>query len=275
MKNLFLITLIYLLVFTSCTSLREKKGKINDNNINTSVKKEYYKSGQLESKTIYFEDSLFVKERYNYYTRVRDVYDNGVKQPREVMWLSSLTRGYIKDSLELTTEGHTYYQNRRVASYSYLLRNRKTKIFGYDVKGNLRSIREFYNFQNDGKYISFYSNNQTKSEGIYKVGYKEGEWKYYYSNGNLKSRGKYVKGKDIVLWDLKTMQAYKINEQGDTLAPEPAYSNWNETEGFYGDIGFPIYLWFKDGKWEYWDEKGILIKEEFYEKGKLIDSSSN
>jgi antitoxin component YwqK of YwqJK toxin-antitoxin module len=37
-------------------------------------------------------------------------------------------------------------------------------------------------------------------------------------------------------------------------------------------LSFPIDLHFKDGKWSYYDENGKLTKEEFWEKGELIET---
>jgi antitoxin component YwqK of YwqJK toxin-antitoxin module len=37
---------------------------------------------------------------------------------------------------------------------------------------------------------------------------------------------------------------------------------------------FPIVIYFRDGVWKYYDETAKLIKEEFYQKGKLIKTES-
>lgn len=79
---------------------------------------------------------------------------------------------------------------------------------------------------------------------------KHGEYLEYYQNGQLKTHGQYKS--EIVLRD----SAYLIDYQEHYEIPDPSMQRY--TKGF-------IITTRKTGKWKYYDEKGILIKEEEYD----------
>ena len=54
------------------------------------------------------------------------------------------------------------------------------------MDGSLRSIRNYNNGLDDGKWIFYYDNGEVEVEGVFSKNKRIGEWKYYYKNGNIK-----------------------------------------------------------------------------------------
>lgn len=156
------------------------------------------------------------------------------------------------------------------------------KLFYYDTNNKLRKTVVFYKsgaFQritnrntkdeSDGLYLEFYENGALKHYGIY---INDTGFSYsYYEDGRIK---KYSQSKD----------SYLINYEVSFCSEGELY-----TEIFYDSTGYSVTGYHcngnlrvrgrnesdyikKIGKWEYWNEKGILIKEEFWEKGVLKET---
>lgn len=58
--------------------------------------------------------------------------------------------------------------------------------FTTHMDGSLRSIRNYNNGLDDGKWIFYYDNGEVEVEGVFSKNKRIGEWKYYYKNGNIK-----------------------------------------------------------------------------------------
>ena len=56
---------------------------------------------------------------------------------------------------------------------------------------------DYSDFKLDGNYISFYENGSIASDGFYKNGLLDGEWKFYSKNGSLERIEKYENGEKI------------------------------------------------------------------------------
>ncbi len=100
--------------------------------------------------------------------------------------------------------------------------------------------RIVYSYQLDGtrisNYLEFYNLNKIKLVGKYLNGAKDEMWYEYHKNGQIKSFGEYY----------------------------PEYEVINVTE----------YNFFRDKGWKYYSSIGKLLKEEIYDKGKLIDTKT-
>jgi len=148
--------------------------------------------------------------------------------------------------LLVTDTGEIKHGNYDVFSYSGYLSSRcnfnygkltQKKIFNND---STIEIIENYKLNNDTiEFIEYFKNGKIKEKGLcLNNNGRIGEWIMYYENGNIYAKGFY-NGYNYIL----------VN-----------YDN-----GATG--GVPNHL--KHGMWEYWNEKGVLIKKEKYCKGKL------
>jgi uncharacterized protein len=83
----------------------------------------------------------------------------------------------------------------------------------------------------NGNYVIYYPNKTKKAEGTYRSNMKSGLWTYWYENGAKEKEENYL----------------------------------------YQDCGLHDYIWFEcpDGKWQYWDKDGNLVKTDTYVDGKL------
>lgn len=79
--------------------------------------------------------------------------------------------------------------------------------------GELRSIRQYLDGYDHGKWTFYYTNGRIETKGRFNVGKRIGEWKYYYDNGKLKQISNYNEGKREGLW-------FKLSIDGDTIWTE-------------------------------------------------------
>lgn len=87
----------------------------------------------------------------------------------------------------------------------------RTNIITYDINGNLftgrcstyqddnlRSIRQYLNGKDFGKWTFYYSNGKIETTGRFnKSGQRIGKWKYYFSNGKIKQISSYSKNGEV------------------------------------------------------------------------------
>jgi antitoxin component YwqK of YwqJK toxin-antitoxin module len=153
------------------------------------------------------------------------------------------------------------------------------KLFYYDIDGNLRKTIELYKMgqfksifnrnkdsHSDGLSLDFYKNGTIKSYGISND--RTGFSYQYYESGRIKkysqSRGTYYTG-----------YSSSYCSEGE-LYSEIFYDSLDYVKrGFHcnGSLRFKgriINNEGKEGKWEYWNKDSFLIKEQEWEKGKLI-----
>ena len=105
--------------------------------------------------------------------------------------------------------------------------------------GKPQIVRYFDKNNNCVREIEYYESGQVKMEGGMKDGQMDGEWTAYFPDGRVQSHGFFKEGKR-------------------TGAAQVFYPNGNKyQEGFYKDGKHC-------GKWKFYDEQGILLREDDY-----------
>jgi len=159
----------------------------------------------------------------------------------------------ITDSIWYFTDSLcTYYRNGKL---SYKLHYGK----GFDDGPDLIN----------GDYSIYYENGQAKILGHYYNNYLSGKWTTFYPNGYTQVSGQYILTKSDsinVKWD-------SMNSCLDTLyINPPKYIKKDDKTYIDFDDQF-IYAYGcskKHGLWKYYNDKGIIIKEERYNFGELF-----
>ena len=129
------------------------------------------------------------------------------------------------------------------------------KIWYYN--GYLGNKLNYNNYGNlDSVFISYYENGQMMFVGNYKDNARIGLWKEYYQNGILKSEGKFCEDISPIYVNYENVDS--VQKLFPELIQDTIFVNYT--------------LDFKSGKWKYYNEAGILIREELYKNGKLIDN---
>jgi antitoxin component YwqK of YwqJK toxin-antitoxin module len=172
---------------------------------------------------------------------------------------------------EILKKDTLFFQTGEIEKIRYYDSTSKIrKSITYYKTGNLKEVFNVNsNHQLDGLLLEMYENGIIENFGVYvdNTGFSY----RYYENGRIK---KYSQSKD----------SYLINYEVSFCSEGELYS-----EIFYDSTGYSVtgyhcngnlrargrnesaYIQ-QDGKWEYWNEKGILIKEEFWEKGILKET---
>jgi antitoxin component YwqK of YwqJK toxin-antitoxin module len=191
--------------------------------------------------TINLDYSEFYSDHKKYTDGYYIIKKNGVKI-KEFKLINQKAIGVCKDyydngNLKLISE-FAYFQH--IFCYNGIWKE-------YDESGKLKTEGS-YRFADSIECISCYEpyHNNIKTKA-YSHSERSGEWKEYHENGQVKAIGCY-KG---------------IHEINSTHIPK-------KMDGVFipGDY-FEEYL--KDKYWKYYNEKGELIKEEYYFKGMLCD----
>jgi antitoxin component YwqK of YwqJK toxin-antitoxin module len=159
----------------------------------------------------------------------------------------------------------------------------------YYLNGNLKSKGEYKDGKKFGKWTYYFTNGEVEQEGYFnKNGEYTGEWKWYYENGNLLRKEEYKRGKregfleeysidselitkgDYFDGEKEGPWFYKLNdhrEEGEyrygQRDGEWVHYHLNDKISFEGSYidGAP------EGKHKYYNEEGVLIKEENYRYG--------
>lgn len=126
----------------------------------------------------------------------------------------------------------------------------------------------------NGVHTIYYVNGNIKEYGFYKNNARIGEWRFYNAAGKVISAGNFLGDYNKLVYDVKRRKLITLNRYLDTVKVEPfaqkKYDSLKKVLKQEWGIAFPVHLHFKTGLWKYYDDAGKLIKEEFYEKGKLI-----
>ncbi len=113
----------------------------------------------------------------------------------------------------------------------------------YDSK--LLSEENYRNGEKNGFSIVYYGGDGIAEKSNWKDGKMDGKWQQFYTDGKIKIQGNYKDG-------LRDGQVKTFFDSGQVMM-----------DGQYSQ-GDP------SGTWFYYNEKGEMLKKEYYEKGKLI-----
>lgn len=159
-------------------------------------------------------------------------------------------------------------------SYSIFFKDGIAKKLSYTSTDN--SVLTFTIDSNllNGVHTIYYANGNIKEYGFYKNNARIGEWRFYNTAGKVISAGNFLGDYNKLIYDVKRRKLITLNRYLDTIKIEPfAQKKYDSLKKMFNQewgIAFPVQLHFKTGNWKYYDDTGKLIKEEFYEKGKLI-----
>lgn len=174
-----------------------------------------------------------------------------------IFYLENYTEAIIRQDYTLIADGEHigYYPNGvPYDKGNYKNGYREGEWLIWYSSGKLGNRLNFKHNKLDSLFTTYYENGQIMFTGNYKEDARTGEWKEYYENGKLKSEGSYC---------IDIAPVIVTYDNVDSLKKE--YPN------LIDDTIFVNYaLDFKSGTWKYYNGEGKLIREEFYEKGKLI-----
>ena len=170
--------------------------------------------------------------------------------------------GYIDENGKEVLDGeyiYNYYDGtRKILHYKDGIKVGESNT--YYEGGQIKRIEKFLDNELNGGWIEFYSNGNIKEKGSYMQNERIGKWQKFHENGNLKSQGVYLPNHIVV----------ESSENAfDTLITSERYEDYKDKDGGFS---FPLTIFLKKDTWKYYSEQGKLIKEEIYDKGKLIET---
>tara|TARA_B100000700_G_C14805274_1_gene742548 strand:+ start:126 stop:542 length:417 start_codon:yes stop_codon:yes gene_type:complete len=80
-------------------------------------------------------------------------------------------------------------------------------------EGNLRSIQQYKDGLDHGKWVFYYESGEIETVANFEMGEREGKWKYYHENGSLKQVSYYKNGERDGTW-------FRLSQEGDTIWTE-------------------------------------------------------
>lgn len=229
-------------IFNSKGEVEYKGQIVNGKRIGNWIK--YTPKGKIREKITYLENNRFEKKIYRYLDETS---------------LEQEYVGYLKNNDEVIDGEYVMYFKDGIVTrtlYKDNLKEGESKTFYTDKK--TKRIEHFTHGVLNGRWIEYFENDTIKQTGIYKEGEKIGEWKRFYKNGALLSIGSYIPA--------HTEIGYNDNVV-DSLKTLPNYSDFIDDDK---GVSFPIIVPLKDKTWKCYSEEGKLIKEETWDKGKLI-----
>ncbi|MEM9022686.1 MAG: hypothetical protein AAGB22_03030 [Bacteroidota bacterium] len=149
----------------------------------------------------------------------------------------------------------------------------------------------YVNNQMHGPVFEWHDNLRQKLEANYDNGTPVGDWTEWFSNGKLRSQGTFdAEGNRIGFWTFNGISGLPLLEMdfANVEANEGIWTTYyhrngrKKKEGLFGYQGKNTlsattrYILWKSqryssqGKWSYWDQNGKLIRELFYDRGKVI-----
>jgi len=166
--------------------------------------------------------------------------------------------------LKIDTE---FYNTKEIHKLFYFDNDKKLrKTINYYKSGLLKSIFNRNKKSHiDGLSLAFYETGSLESYGFYNNGV--GFSYDYYEDGRIKtysqSKDTYLTGYEASFCDDESLYYETFHDSLDYMQ-----------KGYYCNhklrIKGRLLNGKEEGKWQYWDEDGNLIKEETYDKGKLL-----
>ncbi|MBU0765299.1 MAG: linear amide C-N hydrolase [Bacteroidetes bacterium] len=224
-----------------------------------------YTDGKLNGQYINWFDTGKMQSVKNYVDGTEnglhiEYYENGIKKMEK-----PVVDG-VADGTEIS-----YHENGMKEYEQQYDKGRETGIrTGWHSNGAKEYEVLYENGLKSGKYKSWHDNNQARCDGQYKKGKKEGQWTWYHPNGETDIIGSYEGGKETGTWQAwhsnKEMKFTRTYNSGiPTGKWEAWYPNTNKMfKGEYNNQGE------RDGKWQYWEESGNMLRQEIYEEGSLV-----
>lgn len=181
----------------------------------------------------------------------------------------SLRNGYYKKWVTVNNS-KSYY----LSEIGFYTNNEKDGFFiDYYKNGKVKSIIEYNKFENNNTFLSFYDNGNPMESGQ-KINYINiGLWKYWNKNGKIIKECNYSNGKlkgnykeYFSNGNVKLNGIYTHIQLVDTAQME----DFDNPGCFYDYVFLNNEYPVKDGEWKYFNEQGILVRTENYNKGELI-----
>jgi hypothetical protein len=175
-----------------------------------------------------------------------------------------------------------HYSSGKILCISSKKNDRKEgKEVWFYSNGKLWKIYQYKNDSLDGPWIEYYEIGGTmKKYGTYKNGIPI-EWKEFYLCNKIKTEGSYfdteilttITSNDTIKLCIKDRKKNikEIKELNNTLIDSIRTEFLLDKSS---GIPFPLERNIKNGIWKYWNEDGKLIKEEFFDKGNLINTKT-
>ena len=174
-------------------------------------------------------------------------HENGIKSREYIQnYGSKYDTSNIWDELGVLSEREIYTD----IGYTYIYYYSSGQIFGtgqYNLSFNPVEEITIYDSLNFNKYTSSPCKNYCY--------FRSGVWKTYHENGRLESSGEYL-----------PMEFEFIAATKDSSGIEIVVKN---TSFDFPESGLILITYLKNGRWNYFDSKGILTKREYYSNGLL------
>ena len=238
----------------------KEKGKIV-NGLKSGLWIEYYTDNEnkgLIKRKFYYSKGVYFKAEAYYGIKCNNRL-SGIGNYKEV-------KGYSVNHGKKTT----YYCSGKVDRKALYKNDNLICSKSFYENGNVENIQSKVIGSNNrrGKWVRGYENGIIKEVGKFNNDLKIGIWKYYYENGQIKSKGKYIP-KEKRIPDVRTREELvnlKLLPDLDAVEDSLITLGYEITHNM-----LPVRVFFKTGKWKYWDEKGNIIREQEWKKGDLIE----
>jgi len=176
----------------------------------------------------------------------------------------------------------------------HTISNNRMRMYAVDTCANTSFIADKLSgtrhYIEDGLFIEYWDNNFQNIErvGFYSENHPTGLWQEYYKNGKLRYEGLcklfsfflkraktgYTDTLKIVdeTMPADTARLAFTNRAFDSIRGLQQYYEHDENLPHSKSFGFPSTLGLKSGRWLYYDERGTLLKTDYYLHGTLIKS---
>ena len=151
-----------------------------------------------------------------------------------------------------------YYDNgKKMVEENFLNGLLHGKHIEWDSSGNIKFEENLKYGLYDGKQTVYYETGKIMSVRFYKLNREDSTDSEFYPNGVLKVQGHYqYNDSDLnLIPQYQTDSAFVMDSDNNIIGIKKMSSTYYKP---------------KNGLWQYWDEKGILIKQEFYKDGQLL-----
>lgn len=266
---------------------RYKNGELN------GYVKNYTPDGKLEEAELFLDDVKQSEEENQADFEIRyTYYDDG-----NIKSATTYNLAGMKDGVAQFFQRSGAVDSSKVYENGFLIAkgiiNRKGVKVGswetYFLDGKLKSKGDYKSGKKYGKWIYYFNSGQKEQEGFYdNSGLFTGEWRWYYENGNLLRTEEFLRGEEDGM-----LTEYDINSQiiteGEYLEGEKE-GEWYYSLNDHSENGKYLYgerngYWeFKhpngktafegvfeggrpQGKHKYYNQSGVLIREEEYNYG--------